>query len=111
MAIAPRYNFTMYQGETWKPILRLTDVNGTPVDLTGYTVKMELRDRPGGKLLATPTLTITPATGQINIVLAKTATVLITQPVVVYSIVLTTPATEAVILLRGEVNVEPRVTQ
>lgn len=56
-------------GALWSLTLTLENNDGSPIDLTDYTVFCEIRTAPGGELLATPTSDVTPAQGQINLTL------------------------------------------
>ncbi len=47
--MATPLNLTMYQGDTWSRTIVIED-DGSPMDLTGYTVEVQLRPRPGGML-------------------------------------------------------------
>ncbi len=51
---APRYDITIERGVTWTLPVTWTNPNGTPVDMTGYAVKAELRrgnpESPGAEV-------------------------------------------------------------
>ncbi|HOX59643.1 MAG TPA: hypothetical protein PLC99_22405 [Verrucomicrobiota bacterium] len=44
---------TIYQGATFRRVLRLTDSAGDPIDLSGATVRMHVRSRKPGITLRT----------------------------------------------------------
>jgi hypothetical protein len=44
-------NFKVVQGDTFTLEVTYKDPNGSAIDLTGYTAKMDVRDKPGGKIL------------------------------------------------------------
>ena len=44
-------NDTITQGDSFVLSITYTDSNNNPIDLTGYTANMEVRDKPGGKIL------------------------------------------------------------
>lgn len=50
-------NFKIIQGETFAEQLQYTyeddSGNDVPIDITGYTFTFEVRDKPGGRVLAT----------------------------------------------------------
>jgi hypothetical protein len=48
--LAVVYRFTIDQGATWRRVLKWLK-EGNPVDLTGFTARMEIRDKVGGALL------------------------------------------------------------
>ena len=71
-------NWDVIEGDTWDVSITVKDSTGTLVDFSGYTFKMEVRDREGGDFLcATASLgngiTVT-GTGVIKIVLTPTQT-------------------------------------
>ena len=47
---AGKYSFTIEQGATTDFEVRYTDNNGTPIDLTGYQSRMQIRSGIGGEI-------------------------------------------------------------
>jgi hypothetical protein len=45
---AGKYNFTIEQGTTLDFEIQYTDSNGSPIDLTGYNSRMQIKDKIGG---------------------------------------------------------------
>lgn len=45
------YNFMIEQGATLEKTIEYTDSEGNPVDLTGYTARMQFRNAPKGSVL------------------------------------------------------------
>lgn len=74
------YPLVIYRGDSYKWQFKLwSDTAKTqPVDLTGVTVKAEIRDRPGGNLLGTLACAITMP-NIINASLTSTDTALLTS--------------------------------
>ena len=68
------YNTTIDQGSVWSVVLVYTDSNNVPVNLTGYTAAMQLRQNYNS---TTADLTLTTANGGISIV-GATGTITIT---------------------------------
>jgi hypothetical protein len=67
------YDLSLYRGDTYRWTFKLwADPGKTqPLDLTGVTVKSEIRDKPGGPpTLLTCTITAPPTSGVIDMVLA-----------------------------------------
>jgi len=98
------------QGADWALTFKVKDANGQPISLSGYTGTCQLRERPGSPVLASPTVTITPATG--TVVLSLAASVTLTLPAV--SLVgdcFITTGTVTPCLWQGKIRVSPRVTQ
>ena len=86
----------------------------TPQDLTGYTARMQVRDRVGGTVLQTlvsPTqITIDNVGKAITIVLAPTDTAASAWTSGVYDLELVSPAGSATTLLYGAITLNPQVT-
>lgn len=59
--IFPEYPLWFYQGSKRTRTLTILDNNNNPVNLTGYEVKCQIRDKPGGTLYSS--LTSNPAAG------------------------------------------------
>lgn len=86
----------------------------TPVDLTGFTAVMVIKDRVGGTVLTT--LTSTPAAGIVLDNTKKTISITFTPAMVagytwkngVYSLELTSSGGVATELLRGSITIDPR---
>lgn len=55
----------IYRGATWVLQIVLKDANGQPVDITGYTPKMEIRKVSDNTLVETPAPTVISAAGGI----------------------------------------------
>jgi hypothetical protein len=73
-------NFKITQGDTFDLEITYEDINGAPINLTGYTFVLEVRDKPGGSILcATCTLgdgilVNAPATGFISVSISSEKT-------------------------------------
>lgn len=70
----------LYAGDTWRRSWRLKQPSGVPVDLTGASARLHLRDTAGALLLAATTgadgrIVITPAEGLIAMTVAAADTV------------------------------------
>ena len=48
---AGKYSFTIEQGATVDFEIAYKDLNGDPVDLTGYDARMQLRPNPGSEII------------------------------------------------------------
>lgn len=109
------YDYTIYQGQTWTRWFVYKDANGNAIDLTGWTVKMDIRTKKGGDLLYSLAIgtgiTNGGANGTITYALTKAQTATLKDSPV-YDLVLTNPAgTEAYPILEGNLVVTQRVTQ
>lgn len=98
------------QGADWSLTFIVEDVNGVPVDLSGWAGTCQLRERPGAETLATVTVTVTGATGNVKLSLSAAITTdLPTIELVGDCFITNGSATEC--LWEGRVQVTPRVTR
>lgn len=87
-------NFQIVQGDTFTIKVVYKNPNGTAIDLTDYTVKMDVRDKPGGKILCASateqnnSVSIDGPAGEINIELTPSQTKKFTIPTAAYQILL-----------------------
>jgi hypothetical protein len=75
--MAQNHNITVDQGATFSLVVTWKNPNGTPIDLTGYTARMQARakyDSPNPPLFS---LTSTPAAGLVLGGVAGTVTITI----------------------------------
>lgn len=110
------YNTTIDQGSVWSVVLVYTDSNNTPVNLTGYTAAMQLRQNYNSDIAD---LTLTTANGGITIV-GATGTITITATAVqtgaldpgfyVYDLELTSGSNISR-LIQGQLTVAEQVTR
>lgn len=110
------YNIRFHQGATWSFTLTLTDDNGTAIDLTGYTAKMQIRDLPGGTVFETletggAGIVITAATGEIALTFTAAETAALTISRGMYDLKITSSGAVVTYLLKGEFVVDARITQ
>lgn len=114
---AANYDFVIEQGTTFVKTLSWLDKNKTPINLTGYTAKMQIRPSESSStvLLELSTtnglLSITPLTGTIYILLDKITTAGFKWRLGVYDLLLTSIDGNAKKLIKGEINVAPGVTR
>ncbi len=87
-------NFKVVQGDTFTIKVMYKNPNGTAVDLTDYTVKMDVRDKPGGKILCGSAteenggVNIDGPNGEIDIEFSSSQTKKFTIPTAAYQILL-----------------------
>ena len=110
-------NWTFYwdQGATIDQTLTWSNSEGTPYNLTGWTAKMQIRERAGGTLYQTlttsdATIVLGGAAGTIRLTLSATVTAAWTFLTGVYDLELTNGSNQVTRLLRGSVVVSPEVT-
>lgn len=112
----PVYNFsTCVQGANWTANLYLKDDNGAAKVLTGYTARMQIRDKKGGQIYATldtstGEIVIIEATGKITPSLTAAQTAVITKEVCEYDLFLTNGSGTKDCLIYGDFKTRQRVT-
>lgn len=67
----------VYRGDTWQRAWLLEDGSGAPIDLTGASARLHVRDDAGTLLVSASTadgrLTLTPAQGRIDMLVPASA--------------------------------------
>jgi len=123
-------NYNVIQGDGWLQTLVYNSpsitysgsiVSSSPVDLTGASAIMEVRDQPGGNYLAasavgysaSPSLNngivITASAGKLDITITSAQTANFNLPKSAYQIRVTLPGGQPITLLRGWFSVDPSV--
>jgi hypothetical protein len=111
------YNFTIEQGTTYAEVFTWQQANGSAINLTGYTGRMQLRDRiVEGPLIAEistalGTMTLGGAAGTITITVDAATTSSWSFQTAVYDLELTSAAGVVVRLLKGKIRLDPQVTR
>jgi hypothetical protein len=112
--LVPEYKLVIMQGATRTMTLTVLDNNDDPVDLSGYTAKLEIRDRAGGALISSLTsssgITINAAAGEVIPLWTATQTGAFNFNIADYDCFITTGSTVTCIL-RGEVELIQRISQ
>lgn len=108
------YNTVIDQGATWTVNIVYTDYNGDPVNLTGYTARMQLREKFTSTAVLTLTtsnggLTLTPLTGGIAVSATAVQTEAIPAGFYLYDLELTS-GSEITRLIQGQITVRAQVT-
>lgn len=107
---------TIDQGADLDRLLTWTDSDGTPIDLTGWAARMEIRSKPGGSLYAAfdtddGSIVLGDAAGTIRITASAATTSAWTWARGVYDLELTDGAGKVTRLIQGSVTLTPEVTQ
>ncbi|MCS7001217.1 MAG: hypothetical protein NZ518_00055 [Dehalococcoidia bacterium] len=128
MMIPARYDPVVVRGDTWRERIEYRDDDGTPIDLTGYQARMDVR-LPSGRwgtttattLVAsygtsTGHMTITGPLGRIDLVVPPAQTELLSPSnarvrKLAYDLVIVSPTAEQTTILRGTVRVIGRTTR
>lgn len=114
---AATYDFEIEQGTTLlKPIV-WKDSTGAPVNLAGYTAKMQIRQSAAAEevLLELSTtngmISITPATGTITLIFSAATTAAIAWRRGKYDLELTSAGGTVTRLIEGEISVSREITR
>lgn len=105
-------NYNVIQGDSFLLSLTYTTASGTPIDLTGASAYMEVRDQPGGKILCATAsglasasvndgISFTASAGQINVNITPAKTSLFNYPRSAYQLQLTQAGGQRTTLLVG----------
>lgn len=109
------WNIELHQGADFAMSFYYKDDNDTAVDLTGYTAQMQVREESGGDLLLDLTtgsgITITAASGKIDIVLMADQTTALEVQNAKYDLLIKSSEDTVTYLLKGDFIVEPRITR
>ena len=114
--MAGQKNFEVDQNATFSFIVEYKDNNGLPIDLTGASAKLQVRDTKGGSKLAftltSPAggITITPLLGKLTIKMTPTQTSKLFYPKSSYDIMITDSNTNKIKLLEGFLTLSRSVT-
>lgn len=114
-APAGTYNIIADQGSTFTRQLVWKNANGTPINLTGYTARMQVRetfDAPDHVLELTTSsgITLGGALGTIDLLASASTMAGLTAKVYVYDLELVSGAT-VTRLVQGSFHVRPEVTK
>ena len=110
------YNTTIDQGSIWDLTIVYQDSDGDPIDLTGYTAAMQLRQNYNSEAAdltlttANGGLTITGATGTIQVSATATQTGNLSAGFYVYDLELTSGSNISR-LIQGQITVAEQVTR
>ena len=113
---AIKFDIPIEQGATFEMTLTYADSVGVPINLTGYSAEMQVREEVGGRVLATASTSngsiVLSSGGQVVITLAAAQTSLIGAIVGVYDLFLKSPAGNPIRkLVYGNVTVKQSVTR
>lgn len=120
---AATYDLTIDQGATYTlgmvyrgPNVLVDDVvtQGDPIDITGCTARMQIRQSFGTPAITTSTeaddITLGTTDGRIDLVLPEAKTILLTMKKARYDFYLTFPDGTVRRLLEGKVTIDPTTT-
>jgi hypothetical protein len=114
---AANSNFVIDQGANWFITVVYKDSAGTPINLTGYTAALQIRDTYADTTtdlsLSSPNggITITAATGTLAITATAEQTGAIAAGNYVYDLEITSSGGVVTRLIQGKISVSPQVTR
>lgn len=114
---AATYDILIEQGATFQLDLVYKDSAGAPIDVSGYTARMQVRrtyDAPTALLSLTTEnncITLGGAAGTVVVKAPATATDNLPAKTGVYDLELISPSGDVTRLIRGAVSISPEVTK
>jgi hypothetical protein len=107
-------NFKVVQGDTFTIVVSYKNPNGTAINLTGAAARMDVRDKPGGKVLCASAtqnnggITIDGPSGQITVEFTPDQTKKFTIPSAAYQLQIDSGG-EKITLTQGYLQVSSAV--
>lgn len=117
MTTPAKLKFTIYQGATFRKRLTWTAPSGTPIDLTGCTARMQVREEVESTtvLLSLTTendgIALGGALGTIDLYASDEDTSAFTWGAGVWDLEIVHPGGEVTRLAQGSISVSPEVTR
>jgi len=114
--MATQKNFEVDQNTTFTFVIEYKDPTGTPINLTGASAKLQVRDTKGGSKLAftltSPAsgITIDPLLGKLTIRMTPTQTNKLFYPKSSYDLMITDANTVKTKLIEGFITLSRSVT-
>jgi hypothetical protein len=113
---AATHNFTIDQGSDWFTTFVYKDSAGTVINLTGYTAALQIRDTYADSatdlsLTVGSGITITAASGKIDVRATAAQTGAIAAGQYVYDLEITSSGGVVTRLVQGKITVSPQVTR
>lgn len=113
------HNWTFGQGTTWRGEFDYLDATGGPIDLTGYTARMQIRPSPDSTDLiedlssegGSPGILLGGSDGTISFTVHAQVTATVDAKTYKYDINITSPGGEVTRVLEGDINVTAAVTR
>lgn len=108
-------NFNVDQGSTFTFSIIWKDGSDAPIDVTGYSAKMQARDSQGGKILAftlthTDGIVVGGSNGTISVTISPDRTNKLIFPKTFYDILITSPSGVKTRILEGVITPNRAVT-
>ena len=111
MIYPTQYDLKCYKGQTWEQPLYIKDKTGAPIDLTGATVKAQVRPSDNSTTLtAEMTCSLVPENGEINLLLSADVTANLQTGVYAYDVKVVDANAVVTYYIYGKFIVAGRVT-
>jgi len=114
---AGRYDIQMRTNETFSMQLVYKDRNKLPIDITGYTAHMQVRNKPGGNVLILDSnnvgnsITVDGPNGVVNVEFGVDNMLGVTAQKGAYDLALIDPADKPAVVVEGTVAIIKGVTR
>jgi hypothetical protein len=109
--MATKANIIIDQGTTFSTIINLTDDNGDPIDLTGYSADSEMRKHYTSSNSTSFAVSLGGVDGTVTLSLTPAQTSNLTPGRYVYDVEVTSGANVVSRIVEGIVTVTPEVTR
>jgi hypothetical protein len=109
--MATKANIIIDQGTTFSTVINLTDDNGDPIDLTGYTGDSEMRKHYTSSNSQSFSIALGGNTGTVTLSLTAGQTANLVAGRYVYDVEVTSGANVVSRIVEGIVTVTPEVTR
>ena len=109
--MATKANIIIDQGTTFSTIINLTDDNGDPIDLTGYTGDSEMRKHYTSSNSQSFSISLGGTSGTVTLSLTAAQTANLTPGRYVYDVEVTSASNVVSRIVEGIVTVTPEVTR
>lgn len=109
--MATKANIILDQGTTFSTTIFITDDNGDPVDLSGYTGRSQIRKHYTSSNSVSFSVSLTEATGVVSLGLTANQTSILTAGRYVYDVEVVSSANVVSRIIEGIVTVTPEVTR
>jgi hypothetical protein len=109
--MATKANIIVDQGTTFSTDIYLTDDNGNPVDLTGYTGASKMRKHYTSSNAQSFSVSLHPTDGYVTLSLSANVTDNLTPGRYVYDVEVTSSSNVVSRIVEGIVTVTPQVTR
>lgn len=106
----PALNITIDKGISYSSTFTVTNPDGTPAVLTGYGAVAKIKKYPGDTASQSFSVSITAATGRVQISMASTTTALLDEGRHYYDVVVTAPSGNTTKVVEGMALVKPSVS-